>query len=295
MTPPRTAELLRFAPAARWVHRATAVLVGICLLTAAVLYLEPLATLVGRRALVVQLHVWAGLALPVPVLLGRLSAAYRADLRELDRWTAADRAWLRRRDRRTAGLPVGKFNAGQKLNAALSAGGGLVLLGTGIVMEYGHRWPLPLRTGATWVHDWTAAALFLLVLGHVRLAYRDEDARRGLRTGWVPVAGPAASTRPGRRQGSRAARRGRCPAWSRRTRSAYAAGPPSCPGGAVGRQRGPGGAGGGRAGRLRRAHRRAGRGAGHRAGAAHLRGRRRPQLNQTDRTLDQGMDEWAET
>ncbi len=187
MTPPRTAELLRFAPAARWVHRATAVLVGICLLTAAVLYLEPLATLVGRRALVVQLHVWAGLALPVPVLLGRLSAAYRADLRELDRWTAADRAWLRRRDRRTAGLPVGKFNAGQKLNAALSAGGGLVLLGTGIVMEYGHRWPLPLRTGATWVHDWTAAALFLLVLGHVRLAYRDEDARRGLRTGWVPV------------------------------------------------------------------------------------------------------------
>ena len=82
---------------------------------------------------------------------------------------------------------MGKFNAGQKLNAALSAGGGLVLLGTGIVMEYGHRWPLPLRTGATWVHDWTAAALFLLVLGHVRLAYRDEDARRGLRTGWVPV------------------------------------------------------------------------------------------------------------
>jgi formate dehydrogenase subunit gamma len=170
------------------VHRATAVLVGVCLATAAVLYLEPLATLVGRRALVVQLHVLAGLALPVPVLLGRLSAAYRADLRELDRFTAVDAAWLRRRDRRTAGLPVGKFNAGQKLNAALSAGGGLVLLGTGIVMEYGHHWPLPLRTGATWVHDWTAAALFLLVLGHVRLAYRDEDARRGLRTGRVPVS-----------------------------------------------------------------------------------------------------------
>lgn len=184
MTPP---ELLRFGTASRWVHRATAVLVGVCLATAAVLYLEPLATLVGRRGLVVQLHVLAGLALPVPVLLGRLSAAYRADLRELDRWTATDRAWLRRRDRRTAGLPVGKFNAGQKLNAALSAGGGLVLLGTGIVMEYGHGWPLPLRTGATWVHDWTAAALFLLVLGHVRLAYRDEDARRGLRIGRVPA------------------------------------------------------------------------------------------------------------
>lgn len=206
MTPP---ELLRFDPAARWVHRVTAVLVGVCLATAAVLYLEPLATLVGRRALVVQVHVWAGLALPLPVLLGRLSAAVRADLRALDRWTAVDRAWLRRRDRRTAGLPVGKFNAGQKLNAALSAGGGLVLLGTGIVMEYGHAWPLPLRTGATWVHDWTAAALFLLVLGHVHLAYKDEDARRGLRTGRVPVG------------------------WARREHPAWAAGFPGGPAGQV--------------------------------------------------------------
>ncbi|MFL6129639.1 MAG: cytochrome b/b6 domain-containing protein [Mycobacteriales bacterium] len=185
MTSP--AELLRFGPASRWVHRSTAVLVGLCLATAAVLYLEPLATLVGRRGLVVQLHVLAGLALPVPVLLGRLSAAYRADLRELNRFGRADGEWLRRRDRRSAGLPVGKFNAGQKLNAALSAGGGLVLLGTGVVLEYGHRWPLPLRTGSTFVHDWTAAALLLLVLGHVRLAYRDEDARRGMRTGRVPL------------------------------------------------------------------------------------------------------------
>jgi formate dehydrogenase subunit gamma len=170
------------------VHRTTAVLVGVCLLTAAVLYLEPLATLVGRRDLVVRLHVLAGLALPLPVLLGRLSAAYRDDLRELNRFTRVDGEWLRRGDRRSARLPVGKFNAGQKLNAALSAGGGLVLLGTGIVMEYGRSWPLSLRTGSTFVHDWTAAALFLLVLGHLRLAYRDEDARRGMRTGRVPLA-----------------------------------------------------------------------------------------------------------
>src|SRR5215207_439126 len=185
MTP--SVDLARFAPAARWVHRTTAVLVGVCLLTAAVLYLEPLATLVGRRDLVVRLHVLAGLALPLPVLLGRLSVAYRDDLRELNRFTRVDGEWLRRGDRRSARLPVGKFNAGQKLNAALSAGGGLVLLGTGIVMEYGRSWPLSLRTGSTFVHDWTAAALFLLVLGHLRLAYRDEDARRGMRTGRVPV------------------------------------------------------------------------------------------------------------
>ena len=190
MSRPRVApaaELARFAPASRWVHRATAVLVGTCLLTAAVLYLEPLSVLVGRRGLVMRVHVLAGLALPLPVLLGLLSTAYRDDLRGLNRFGPADAEWLRRRDRRTARLPVGKFNAGQKLNAALSAGGGLVLLGTGIVMEYGRSWPLSLRTGATFVHDWTAAAVLLLVLGHLWLASRDEDARRGMRTGRVPL------------------------------------------------------------------------------------------------------------
>lgn len=187
MHPSAEPELPRFAPASRLVHRVTAVLGVTCLLTAAILYLEPLSVLVGRRGLVVDLHVWAGLGLPVPMLAGRLSAAYRADVRELDRFRPVDTEWLRRRDRRAAGLPVGKFNAGQKLNAALSAGAILVLLGTGIVMEYGRGWPLALRTGSTFVHDWTAAALLLLVLGHVYLATKDEDARRGMRTGLVPV------------------------------------------------------------------------------------------------------------
>jgi formate dehydrogenase subunit gamma len=180
-------DLPRFAPSSRAVHRATAVLGISCLATAAALYLEPVAELVGRRALVVDLHVWSGLALPVPTLLGALARATRSDFRLLNRFTPVDREWLRRRDRRRAQLPVGKFNAGQKLNAALSAGGGLVLLGTGVVLAYGRHWPLDLRIGATFVHDWTAAAFLLLVLGHLWFASRDEDARRGMRTGSVPV------------------------------------------------------------------------------------------------------------
>jgi formate dehydrogenase subunit gamma len=180
-------ELPRFGPASRAVHRATAVLGLTCLATAAALYLEPVAELVGRRALVVDVHVWSGLALPVPVLLGWASRAVRSDLRALNRWSPVDREWLRRRDRRTAGLPVGKFNAGQKLNASLSAGGGLVLLGTGIVLAYGRRWPLDLRIGATFVHDWTAFAVLVLVAGHLWFAAHDEDARRGMRTGRVPT------------------------------------------------------------------------------------------------------------
>ena len=180
-------ELLRFGPAARAVHRATAVLGLTCLATAAALYLEPVAEIVGRRALVVQIHVWSGLALPVPALFGLASRAVRGDYRRLNRWTWVDREWLRRRDRRSADLPVGKFNAGQKLNASLSAGGGLVLLGTGVVLAYGRGWPLDLRIGATFVHDWTAFAVLVLVVGHVWFATHDEDARRGMRTGYVPA------------------------------------------------------------------------------------------------------------
>ena len=51
----------------------TAALMGVCVATAACLYIPPLAELVGRRELVVSVHEWAGLALPVPVLVGLVS------------------------------------------------------------------------------------------------------------------------------------------------------------------------------------------------------------------------------
>ena len=51
-------------------------------------------------------------------------------------------------------------------------------------------WPglvrLAWRTGATFVHDWFALGLGLLVLGHLWFAIADPDARTGMRTGRVP-------------------------------------------------------------------------------------------------------------
>lgn len=184
-TPP--AELPRFGRASRWVHAATAVLVLGCVLTGAVLYLSPLAVAVGHRPVVELVHVTCGLALPGPALAGLVSGRFRGDLRWLDRFTAADLRWLRSRTRRDGTLPVGKFNAGQKLNAALSAGGVGVLLLTGAVMQWPDAVPVAWRTGATFVHDWTALALGLLVLGHLRFALLDPVAMRSLRTGTVPV------------------------------------------------------------------------------------------------------------
>ncbi len=180
-------RLPRFTRAERWVHRSTTGLVGVLFVTAAALYYPPISIAVGRRPLVAAVHVTAGLLLPVPTLLGLLSPALRADLVRLNRMTGADRAWLRRRDRRTAGLPVGKFNGGQKLAAAFVAGAGLVLFGTGLVLLGPVRLDVPVgwRQGATLVHDTLAGLLFVLLAGHVWQAYRHPAARTAMRTGEV--------------------------------------------------------------------------------------------------------------
>lgn len=178
----------RFTRTVRWVHRTTAALMGLCVFTAACLYVPQLAQSVGRRALVVTVHQWSGLALPGPALAGLLSRAFRADLGRLNRFGPHDRTWLRaalRRDRRPSRRPAGKFNAGQKIYAAWIAGATLVMLGTGLMMWFTHLVPLVWRTGATFVHDWLALTLGIVLAGHVGMALADPEARRGMRTGTV--------------------------------------------------------------------------------------------------------------
>jgi formate dehydrogenase subunit gamma len=186
--PPAEPELQRFGRPARWVHGVVGVLMLICILTAAVLYNSSLQILVGHRRAVELVHVWCGAALPVPLLGGLLSPGYRSELRRLNRFTRHDWRWLRSRTRRNGQIPVGKFNAGQKLNGSLSAGAIVVLLLTGVVMLSPDLAPLAWRTGATLMHDWFSLAVGLLVLGHVSFALRDPVALRSLRTGTVPRA-----------------------------------------------------------------------------------------------------------
>jgi formate dehydrogenase subunit gamma len=182
--PPR-ADLIRFSRAERWVHRLTAALMVVCILTAAILYNGSLSLAVGHRRAVELIHVYCGFALPAPMLLGLISLAYRADLSRLNRFTRADWRWLRSADLRRERSGVGKFNAGQKLNSWLSCAAILVLLGTGTIMNFVGLVPLSARTGATFVHDWAALSVGLLVIGHAYRAARDPEARRGMRTGQV--------------------------------------------------------------------------------------------------------------
>lgn len=185
---PPSSTLHRFSRAERAVHWTLAVLMIICILTAAILYNGSLSIRVGHRHLVELIHVYAGFALPAPIMLGAASAAYRIDLRRLNRFTPSDWKWLRSRQRRDGSIRVGKFNAGQKLNASLTFGAVLVLLGTGIVMYFPNLTRLTWRTGATFAHDWFALALGLLVVGHIIYAIRDRESRRGMRTGLVATS-----------------------------------------------------------------------------------------------------------
>jgi formate dehydrogenase subunit gamma len=80
---------------------------------------------------------------------------------------------------------LGKFNPGQKLNAVFIAAAGVVMLGTGSIMKWFGPFPVDWRTGATFVHDWFAIAVWIVVVGHVVIALRDRDAFGGMLTGHV--------------------------------------------------------------------------------------------------------------
>src|SRR5690242_15993744 len=138
-------DLVRFDRGERVLHWLNASLFLTLLATGSALYIPQLSEVVARRHLLKTIHVAAGLALPFPVLLtflaGRWGTAFRADVRRLNRWYLDDRRWLksRGRDKRAR---LGKFNAGQKLNAAFTLGGIPLMLATGSIMAWPRDFPL---------------------------------------------------------------------------------------------------------------------------------------------------------
>jgi formate dehydrogenase subunit gamma len=63
-----------------------------------------------------------------------------------------------------------------------------VMLGTGCVLKWYRFFPLDWRTGATFVHDVLAFAIFVVVFGHIMFALTHRDALRSIFKGWVTEA-----------------------------------------------------------------------------------------------------------
>ena len=186
MQPDRADSLLRFDRVERTVHWVNATLFGVLMLTGAALYAGPISTLVGHRDIVRNIHVYCGLALPLPLLfavVGRRGSRLRTDLGRLNRWSRDDARWFRRRSR--SEVRLGKFNPGQKLNAAFIAAAAVVMLGTGSIMHWFDLFPLDWRTGATFAHDWFAFGIWVSVLGHIFFALRDSESLESMLGGSI--------------------------------------------------------------------------------------------------------------
>ncbi len=185
--PSTSVRIVRFDAVQRAAHWINALLFGILMATALPLYFGSIAGVVGRRALVEQIHLWAGIALPVPLvisILGPWGTRFRRDLRRINVWSRDEVTWLKALGRRAPQV-VDKFNPGQKLNAIFTGAAIVVMLATGALLKWFRFFPVEWRTGATFVHDVFAFAIFIVVTGHVLFALAHPDSLRSMITGWV--------------------------------------------------------------------------------------------------------------
>jgi formate dehydrogenase subunit gamma len=180
------ARLRRFSPAERALHWLLAGSFFVLLGTGLILYLPSLSGLVARPTAKVW-HIDAALALGAGTIVLLLTRwrTFRRTFRQFDRFDRDDVRWLlgapRRLVRREPSPPQGRFNAGQKLNAALVGGLMLVSFATGFLLWFGERDTRYRFAGTVMVHDWVMWLLIVLVAGHLYLALVHPTTRHALR------------------------------------------------------------------------------------------------------------------
>ena len=170
----------RFSRTERFLHWVNAAGFFVLLASGLVLYLPALSAQVGRRPMVKDIHFWAGVgwicALALVALLGDRRGILRT-AKELDRFDREDVAWLR--FRRPA--PQGRFNAGQKVNASLTAAFFVLFAVSGLLLWLGER-DTRFRFASTVVlHDGLLYASLALLVGHLYLAVIHPATRHALR------------------------------------------------------------------------------------------------------------------
>jgi formate dehydrogenase subunit gamma len=171
--------VLRFSRTERAVHWIHAAAFFVLLGSGLVLYVPSLSRLVARRPLVKDVHVYTAIAwiaaLCLVVALGD-RGRLRRTLRELDLFDEDDRLWLR-----GAARPQGRFNAGQKVNAALTAAFALLFTVSGSLLWLGERDTRFRFASTILLHDGLMYVSLVLLVGHLYLALVYPATRHALR------------------------------------------------------------------------------------------------------------------
>jgi formate dehydrogenase subunit gamma len=176
---PEAVYIKRFSRTERGLHWIHASAFFLLLGSGLVLYVPRLSAAIARRPLIKDIHIYTALAwmalLAILVVAGDRHGLRRT-VRDLDRFDDDDRLWLRLKRR-----PQGRFNAGQKLHAALVTAFAFLFAVSGLLLWLGER-DTRLRFASTiLLHDWLMYASLLLLLGHLYLALIYPATRHALR------------------------------------------------------------------------------------------------------------------
>ena len=167
-----------------WIHAsAFFVLIG----SGLVLYLPSLSTAIARRPLIKDIHFWTGISWAGAILLVSVLGNRRAlvaTIREIDLFDRDDARFLAGRP----DAPQGRFNAGQKVNAVLTAAFAVLFLVSGLLLWYGERDTRFRLGGTVFLHDTLMYLSVVIVAGHLYLSLihpRTRHALRGMTLGTV--------------------------------------------------------------------------------------------------------------
>ena len=145
-----------------------------------VLYLPSLSTAVARRPLIKDVHFWTGISWAGAILLIAVLGNRRAlaqTVREIDLFDRDDRRFLAGDIHR----PQGRFNAGQKVNAILTAAFATLFFVSGLLLWYGERDTRFRLGGTVYLHDTLMYLSVVIVVGHLYLSLIHPTTRHALR------------------------------------------------------------------------------------------------------------------
>jgi formate dehydrogenase subunit gamma len=177
--PSKPGFVRRFTLTERLVHWTHASAFFALLASGLVLYVPSLSAWISRRNLIKNIHIWTAVAWAVALLLLVIYGNKRALVgtwREIETIDRDDRRWLF-----GGRAPQGRFNAGQKVNAIVTAAFAFLFALSGFFIWLGERNTAYRLDGAVAVHDWLMYISLILVSGHLYLALIHPTTRHALR------------------------------------------------------------------------------------------------------------------